>query len=153
MKENKTLKNIRLQKNSINMNFLDAIQKYIERNNLFMLENNVNELKHDREGYLLTRKKAWEEVYETRFKQHHKAAKLEKLVETRKSQKAKLITALQDEHQDLANKIKHYRSMTWDVSDGAEKFGQELRRIEKDYEKQVEDNEHSYLQAKKMIEL
>ncbi len=72
------------------MNFLDAIQKYIERNNLFMLENNVNELRHDRMGYLMTRKQAWEEVYETRFKHHHLINELEETVEAQKMKKFQL---------------------------------------------------------------
>ena len=41
MKENKTLKCLKLQKNSININFLEQIDKYIERNNLYLLENSV----------------------------------------------------------------------------------------------------------------
>ena len=40
-----SLLNIKLQKNSINLNFLEQIAKYIERNNVHMLENNVSELR------------------------------------------------------------------------------------------------------------
>lgn len=63
MKENKTLKCIKLQKNSINMHFLEEIDRFVERNNLYMLENNVTELKHDREGYLGRRVEAWARVH------------------------------------------------------------------------------------------
>jgi len=48
MKENKTLKQLKLEVNSININFLDKINSFVERNNTNMNENNVNELKQDR---------------------------------------------------------------------------------------------------------
>lgn len=59
------MKCIKLQKNSINIHFLEEIERFVERNNLFMLDNNVNELKHDREGYLATRVAAWANVHKT----------------------------------------------------------------------------------------
>ena len=62
MKENKTLKCLKLQKNSINMNFLETVASFIERNNIYMLENNVAELRHNREGYLAAREEAWRDV-------------------------------------------------------------------------------------------
>ena len=62
MKENKTLKSLKLEANSINTNFLDKIASYIERNNIHTTENNVNELRKEREGYLSTRQRDWHKV-------------------------------------------------------------------------------------------
>lgn len=76
MKENKTIKCLKLQKNSINLSFLEEIAKYIERNNIYMLENNVTELRQDRQGYLRERKEAWEHVRVTRLEQAKKITEL-----------------------------------------------------------------------------
>ena len=66
MKENKTLKCVKLEKNSININFLEQIDAYIERNNVHMMDNNVVELRQNRSGYLNTRIAAWNEVHRLR---------------------------------------------------------------------------------------
>lgn len=44
MKENKTLKCLKLEKNSININFLEQIEKYVERNNYFILAENFKNM-------------------------------------------------------------------------------------------------------------
>ena len=55
MIDNKSIKCLRLENNYINLSFLEEIAKLIERNNLHLLENNVEELRQDRRGFLDTR--------------------------------------------------------------------------------------------------
>ena len=66
-----------------------------------MLENNVNELKHNREGYLSKRKQAWQDVQETRFQQNQDMVELEEDVEIEKANKLKLKVDLETEQVDL----------------------------------------------------
>lgn len=62
MKENKTLKCVRLEKNSININFLESIDAYIKRNNIEILSHHVENLRSKRQGYVNTRVHDWHEV-------------------------------------------------------------------------------------------
>ena len=62
MKENKKLKCLKLEKNSININFLEQIASYVKRNNQSFLEKDFDEIKNDRNYYLATRNADWKEV-------------------------------------------------------------------------------------------
>ena len=112
MKENKTLKCLKLQKNSINLNFLEDIDRYIERNNIHLLENNVNELKQDRNGYLSTRDHAWREVSEKNVENKAKTAKLERDVSNLTQKKELLGSDLDREVIDLDESLAYYRTLS-----------------------------------------
>ena len=45
MVTNKSLKNLKLEDNYINLSFLEEIARLIERNNLHLMENNIAELR------------------------------------------------------------------------------------------------------------
>ena len=101
MKENKTLKCLKLEKNSINCNFIEEIEKYIERNVHSLLENNISELKQNREGFLATRLDAWKEVKDKTEYYSSKTVRLETTVRNLTQKKARLDHELDDELQEL----------------------------------------------------
>ena len=90
MKENKTIKCLKLENNYINISFLEEVAKYIERNNLHMMENNVEELRQDRKGFLETRMAKWKKVNENREFYTKKATKLTASVAEKEQKKEKL---------------------------------------------------------------
>lgn len=101
MKENKTLKSLKLEANSINTNFLDKIGGFIERNNLHMIENNVHELRQNREGFLTSRNRNWALVKQDQIAYADKIVKLERKVQVRQSKKEQL-------EEDLDFEMKEY---------------------------------------------
>ena len=64
MMENKTLKCLKLESNYIQLSYLEECQRLVERNNLYMAENNMEEMQQDRKGFLETRIAKWNKVIE-----------------------------------------------------------------------------------------
>ena len=87
MKSNKTLKHLKLEMNLVNINFLEKINGFIERNNLYILENSVKQLTQDREGYVSTKIDQWRKVEQDRQQFTKKIESLEKKVADRQKKR------------------------------------------------------------------
>ena len=64
VKENKSIRCLKLENNSINLNFLEQLEKYIKRNNMKVTQNNVFELKQKNASFIGAHLNAWKEVNE-----------------------------------------------------------------------------------------
>ena len=91
------------------MNFLEQIASYLERNNIDMLDNNVAELRHNREGYLAQRENSWKNVAIKRAEYKILTAKLEKSILIKTKEKETMLELLNKNISEVEEKLQHHK--------------------------------------------
>lgn len=153
MKENKTLKCLKLEKNSININFIEQIEKYVQRNSQYFIENSVIALRENREEYLSKREYAWNEVYKLQESYKVQIEELERDIKLNEGLLEHLTSQIHGEGNLLHVDLK--RNLEWKEEKCAEfdRLKAKLVNLEKNFETEKETKTYQIQQTKRLTEM